>query len=632
MLKSRRAGRARSTEPGDFRLWRRVNQEMAGHRIATLGLLAIQLVGTPLFLLAPIPLAIAVDSVLGDKPLPGPVDAVLPDSVTPTQLLVLAAVLQIVVVLLTDLQSLAQGVLRTRIDESVKLRLRSRLLAHVQQLSFAFHDQRGTADSLYRIQFDTRALGDMVINCLLPLISAVFTLVSVFVVIVAINGQLALIALVAAPFLALLSNRSKRWLRYHYKEYKQLESSALGVVHEVIGNIRVVTAFGREDSEHGRFVRLGSASADKQVGIALRIGLLDLAVNFITAAGTGLVLFVGAQSVLSGALTLGSLLIVINYLGRLYDPLKTLTKRVSGMQNAYESLQRAFELLDQEPAVAERPGAVAIARAAGRVELENVSFSYGGGPAVLEDVSIEIPAGTRVGVVGRTGAGKTTFVSLLMRFYDVSSGAVRLDGRDVRDLKLADLRRQFAIVLQEPVLFSTSIAENIRYGKPEADLEEVREAADAAGIGAFIDRLPGGYDAVVGERGQRLSGGERQRIALARAFLKNAPLLVLDEPTSSVDVETEASIMTAMDALVRGRTTFMIAHRLSTLDGCDMVIRVQDGGCSVVRTTRSGPAEPDGERSSVGWLRLDVGASGSDVDGPVPAAARETGGGGAGAH
>jgi ATP-binding cassette subfamily B protein len=318
------------------------------------------------------------------------------------------------------------------------------------------------------------------------------------------------------------------------------------------------------------------------VGIAARVGLLDLAINFITAAGTGLVLFVGAQSVLSGAISLGALLVVLSYLTRLYTPLKTLTRRVTGMQNAYESLQRAFELLDQEPDVAERPDARPVLRARGDIELDRVSFAYEGEPPVLEDVSLRVPAGTRLGIVGRTGAGKTTLVSLLMRFYDVSSGTVRLDGADVRDLRLADLRNQFAIVLQEPVLFSTSIADNIRYGRPDATPEEVRQAARASGIEDFIDHLPEGYDTVVGERGQRLSGGERQRIALARAFLKDAPILVLDEPTSSVDVETEASIMDALDSLAQGRTTFMIAHRVSTLDRCDVIVRIEGGRCRVV--------------------------------------------------
>ena len=216
-----------------------------------------------------------------------------------------------------------------------------------------------------------------------------------------------------------------------------------------------------------------------------------------------------------------------------------------------------------------------------------MSFSYGDGSSVLDNVSFHIPPGTRLGVVGRTGAGKTTLVSLLMRFYDVSSGMIRLDGEDVRDLKLADLRNQFAIVLQEPVLFSTSIADNIRYGKPQATELEVRQAAEAAGIAEFIEGLPDGYDMVVGERGQRLSGGERQRIALARAFLKDAPILVFDEPTSAVDVETEQAIMIAMESLVKGRTTFMIAHRLGTLENCDIIIRVENGSCRIVRANPS---------------------------------------------
>jgi len=570
----------------DLRLWSRIYVETAGYHLAALALLMIEFLATPLFLLSPIPLAIAVDSVLGDKPLPGLADAILPDSITPTQLLAFAAALQIAVVLLTDLQTLSQNVLRTWIQEKLTLRMRSKLLTHVQRLSFAFHDRRGTADSLYRIQYDSMALGNMVVINLLPVVSALFTLVSVFVVIVGINAELALIALATTPFLAVLSRRSKKQMRRHYRESKRLESSAMGVVHEVLGNARVVKAFGREDSEHGRFLRWGDASARKRVGIAARESRLDLAINLITAAGTGLVLFVGGQSVLSGAITLGALIIVINYLARLYTPLKTLTRRVTGMQNAYESLQRAFELIDQEPDVAERVDALPVQRSRGDIEFEKVSFAYEGEP-VLSDVSIRVPPGTRLGIVGRTGAGKTTLVSLLMRFYDVSSGVIRLDGKDVRDLRIADLRNQFAIVLQEPVLFSTSIADNIRYGKPDATQEEVRQAAEAAGIAEFIDRLPEGYDTMVGERGQRLSGGERQRIALARAFLKDAPILVLDEPTSAVDMGTEASIMKAMESLAYGRTTFMIAHRLSTLENCDLIIRVEDGRCQKVEWNRS---------------------------------------------
>jgi ATP-binding cassette subfamily B protein len=603
----------RSESKSDRRFWGRIYDETAGYRLAALALLMIEFAATPLFLLSPIPLAIAVDSVLGDKPLPGFVDAFLPDSITPTQLLIFTAALQIGVVLLTDVQTLAQNVLRTRTQEKLTLHMRSQLLAHVQRLSFAFHDRRGTADSLYRIQYDSTALGSMIISNLLPLLAALFTLVSVFVVIVGINVELALIALATTPLLAVLSNRSKKQMRRHYRESKKLDSSAMGVIHEVLGNVRVVKAFGREDSEHCRFLRWGDASAKKRVGIAARESLLDLAINLVTAAGTGLVLFVGAQSVLSETITLGALLIVISYLARLYAPLKTLTRRVTGMQNAYESLQRTFELLDQEPDVAERPDALPIPRAKGEIEFEKVSFAYEGEPPVLNDVSIHIPSGTRLGIVGRTGVGKTTLVSLLMRFYDVSSGTIRLDGTDVRDLRIADLRNQFAIVLQEPVLFSTSIADNIRYGRPEATQDQVRQAADAAGIADFIDRLPEGYDTVVGERGQRLSGGERQRIALARAFLKDAPILVLDEPTSAVDIETEASIMKAMDSLAHGRTTFMVAHRLSTLEKCDMTIRVEDGRCRIVKMNRSERPPTWGKDISQAEIGLHTMSSPADI-------------------
>jgi len=318
-------------------------------------------------------------------------------------------------------------------------------------------------------------------------------------------------------------------------------------------------------------------------------------------------------------MTLGALIIVINYLARLYTPLKTLTRRVTGMQNAYESLQRAFELLDQEPDVAERVDALPVQRARGDIEFEKVSFAYEGEPPVLSDVSIRILPGTRLGIVGRTGAGKTTLVSLLMRFYDVSSGVIRLDGKDVRDLRIADLRNQFAIVLQEPVLFSTSIADNIRYGNPDATQDEVQQAAEAAGIAEFIDHLPEGYDTMVGERGQLLSGGERQRIALARAFLKDAPILVLDEPTSAVDMGTEASIMKAMESLAYGRTTFMIAHRLSTLEKCDLIIRVEDGRCRTVEWNRSDRRPTLGDNGSPAGVDLRAPSPLADTSPTIPA-------------
>jgi ATP-binding cassette subfamily B protein len=290
-----------------------------------------------------------------------------------------------------------------------------------------------------------------------------------------------------------------------------------------------------------------------------------------------MVLFIGVRNVLAGALTLGEVLLIMAYLSQLYRPLRTISRKVASLQLHLASVERMFRVLDRAPKVTERPGARPLSRAAGAVELHNVTFAYDDGVPVLHDVSLDVPAGTRVGVTGETGSGKTTLVSLLSRFYDPTEGRITLDGVDLRDYKLTDLRRQFAIVLQEPMLFSTSIVENIAYADPEADHDAIVRAAWAANAHDFITRLADGYDTQVGERGLRLSGGERQRIALARAFLRHAPILIMDEPTSAVDLETEAGILEAMDRLMTGRTCFLITHRPSTLAGCDLIVSINRG-------------------------------------------------------
>jgi ATP-binding cassette subfamily B protein len=318
---------------------------------------------------------------------------------------------------------------------------------------------------------------------------------------------------------------------------------------------------------------------------------MGIIVGVTTAVGTALVLYVGARHVLSGDISLGELLLVMSYIGQLYGPLKSISNKLASMQRHLASAERAFSLLDEPTDVPERANARPIQHATGHIQFNNVAFAYSDGPRILSDLRLEITPGTRVGIAGRTGAGKTTLVSLLMRFYDVSQGAILLDGIDLRDYRLADLRGQFAMVLQEPVLFSTTIAENIAYGRTAATADEIVDAAKAANAHDFIVELPDGYETTVGERGMRLSGGERQRISLARAFLKDAPLLILDEPTSSVDINTECSIMDAMSRLMVGRTTFMIAHRLSTLDHCDMILVVEDGRVTEGRPNADGLIE-----------------------------------------
>jgi ATP-binding cassette, subfamily B, bacterial len=366
-------------------------------------------------------------------------------------------------------------------------------------------------------------------------------------------------------------------MRGQYTSVKELESSSLGIVHEVLTALRVVKAFGREDHEQERFVAQSTAGMGARMRLAFAESAFGLLSNVITAIGTALVLYIGVRSVLVSRLTLGELLMVIAYLTQLYGPLNAIGDKIIGLQTYVASIKRAFELLDEVPDVAERPHARPLKRATGAIEFRGVGFAYDRENLVLDGVSFAIEAGTRLGIAGRTGAGKSTLMSLLMRFYDPSRGQILLDGVDLRDYKLAELRNQFAIVMQDPVLFSTSIAENIAYGRPGASFQDIVTAAKVANAHDFIVALPDSYDTLVGERGLRLSGGERQRIALARAFLKDAPILILDEPTSAIDVATEALIMEAMQRVMAGRTTLMIAHRLSTLEVCDARLVIEHG-------------------------------------------------------
>lgn len=564
-----------------------------------MGIFLLGLVSTPLTLLNPLPLKVVVDSVLGQAPLPGFLDALLPQGATHSslRLLAVAAALQVLIVLLAQLHEMADYVLRTRAGEGMTLAFRSRLFRHVQRLSFLFHDTRGTADSLYRIQYDAPSIREVMIGSLVSLVSSSVLLVATIYIILRIHWQLALVALAVSPFLFLWARLYNLRMRRRYRAARDLESNALQVVQEVLAAFRVVKAFGREDSEQERFVRRSREGVRARIGLAVAEGLFGLVVNLTTAIGTALVLYIGVRNVQSGAMTLGEMLVVLAYVAQLYSPLRTISRQAATLQSSLASAQRSFELLDEAPDVQDRPGARPLGRAAGAIEFRGVTFAYGNNGRVLDDVSFRVAPGTRLGIAGRTGAGKTTLVSLVTRFYDPTEGQVLLDGVDLRDYRLEALRDQFAIVLQEPVLFSTTIAENIAYARPGASHEEIVAAARAANVHDFIASLPHGYETLVGERGMRLSGGERQRIALARAFLKDAPILVLDEPTSSVDVATEAGIMEAMERLMAGRTTLMIAHRLSTLEVCDAWVEVENGrivrasgNVEVPGLSRPGPA------------------------------------------
>ncbi len=462
--------------------------------------------------------------------------------------------------------------------------LRARLFLHVQRLSRSRHDLWGTTDSLSRIEKDARESQAIVVESLFPSIAAGASLATMLAVTARIDWQLALVALGISPVLFLMNQYYRKRLRAQWHEVKHLETSALSIVQEVLGGLRVVKAFGQEHREHERFLRRSNEGRWARLRLTLAEGAFGTQVSVLTVIGTAVVLFLGVRHVRSGVLTLGELLLVMGYLAQLYDPLKTLSKRTVGMQSKLASAERVYSLLDDPPDVLERPDARPLLRARGDVEFRDVSFSYAGDRLVLREVSFEAPVATRVGIAGSTGSGKTTMLSLLLRLYDPTAGRILLDGVDLRDYRLDDLRRQFAMVLQEPVLFSTSVAENIAYARPDAGPDEIIEAAKAANAHGFITQLPQGYDTPVGERGMMLSGGERQRISLARAFLKNAPLLILDEPTSAVDLRSEALIMEALERLMVGRTTLVVAHRLSTLEHCDLRLEIEGGRLVTVRS------------------------------------------------
>jgi ATP-binding cassette subfamily B protein len=568
------------------------------------GLFLIGLLSSPLALLTPLPLKLAVDSVLGAQPFPGFLEALLPAAATRSYALALAAGLMVAIGLLVHVQALASWLLQTYTGEKLVLEFRSQLFRHVQRVSLSYHDTQGTTDSLYRIQYDAPSQW-FLIKGAIPLITSGVTVTGMIYVTARIDWQLALVALTVSPILFLLTKALSHRLRGRWHEVKELESSAMSVVQEVLTALRIVKAFGQEDHEHRRFMQHASQTIGGQIRLAFIEGGFDLIVGLTIATGTATALFIGVRHVQSGVLTLGELLIVMSYLAQLYRPLESIAKQVTGLQSSLASAERALALLDEGPDVTERANARRISRASGALIFQSVSFAYDKDHPVLQEISFEIGPRGRVGIMGTTGAGKTTLISLLMRFYDPIAGQILLDGHDLREYKLADLRNQFAIVLQEPVLFSTSIAENIAYACPDASEEEIIEAAKAANAHEFIVHLPDGYETLVGERGMRLSGGERQRIALARAFLKQAPMLILDEPTSSVDIKTEAAIIEAMERLMQDRTSFLITHRPSALKPCNIILKIESGRLvDVIRAVPPAVGEAsisDGRDAAICW-------------------------------
>jgi ATP-binding cassette subfamily B protein/subfamily B ATP-binding cassette protein MsbA len=490
--------------------------------------------------------------------------------------------------------------------------LRARLFAHLQSLDMRHHNTVSAGDAVYRLDADAYCIDNLVMTGLFPMGSAALTLIVMLAILVKIDPLLATLALLVVPFLYWLLRVYTSPLGERAESVKELESTLSERLYETFSAIRVVKSFARERYEQERFAARASSAMRARVRLTWDESLFSLAITAVTILGTTLVLWVGGLHVLRGQLTVGSLLVVIAYLGSVYGPLSAIAHTSGSLQEALASTRRVRRTLALKPELSDRSPALAQSdtealHIRGHVTFDRVSFGYEGHPAVLQEVSFEAHPGEMVALVGLTGAGKTTAVSLIPRFYDPLSGRVAIDGQDVRDYDLRALRERIAVVLQDPVLFRGTIAENIRYGRLDATNEEVRRAAITAHADEFVARLEQGYETEIGESGTGLSGGERQRLSIARAVLKDAPILILDEPTSSLDAISEEVVFTALKRLRAGRTTIVIAHRLSTIRDADRILVLDRG--RVVACGRHDDILRTSDLYRRMWQRLVVGRS-----------------------
>jgi ATP-binding cassette subfamily B protein len=559
------------------RLLKRAFEDLRPYLRPIVVLLVISLLAVPITLIFPLPIKLLVDSVLGSQPLPGYLTIFVGSQVSKSLAISLAISILLGAAVLTYLQNLVNVWYSNKVGNRMTLDVRARLFRQMQRLSIAYHDTMGASDSAYRTLNDAPMLRSFGIDNIIPLTASVLTLAAMILVMVYLDWQLALIALLVSPLMFLLTFVFRPRIRAGWRKYRASESAAMEVAQESLSASRLVKSYGQEERKNQQLVSHYSASLAAQLKVQVDSAIYSLLVGVVTAAGLAAVLYIGIGHVQAGILTLGSLLVVNYYVTQLYTPLRNVGASILDIQMSLTGVERYRAVLDEKPDVPEALNALPLARAKGEIAFQKVSFEYTKAHPVLQDVSFSLPSGSCLGVVGPTGSGKTTLSTLMLRLFDPTEGVITLDDTDLRDYKLADLRNQYAVVHQETVLFSTTVAENIRFARPNATMNEVVAAATAAKAHDFITSLPNGYNTLVGDRGMKLSGGERQRISLARAFLKNAPILILDEPTSSLDVHTEAAILETIQELMKDRTTLMIAHRPSTLRNCNMILMLENG-------------------------------------------------------
>jgi ABC-type multidrug transport system fused ATPase/permease subunit len=560
-------------------LYARALPFVRAHKLAMAVVMLLLTAEPVLTLLEPWPMKILVDNALGDQ--------VLPDWVTQPfpflapghkHAIVVFAILGAIALRLTGtVLTNVRDYLKTRVNDSMTLSFQTDMFRHLLELSFKYHDRTTVGDSLYRVTHDTSWINPLVWGHFRRLFTSTLTLAGMVVIVCRLDWQTVVVALAVAPISWAMIQWSNKHFKNKMKRIWQMESACQTIVQEVLSCLRVVKAFGQEEREQRRFEELNWATVRRQWQLKVQQTVFWDCLSWVTRLSRYLIMLLAAFHVISGQLTVGEMLVILAYVSDIHGPIEEIGSTLADVQHSYASAERALEVMDTVSDVRDRPGAKALERVAGAVSFQDVSFAYTLAHPVLHRVSFSAEPGEVVAIVGPTGAGKTTLASLLIRFYDPASGRVALDGHDLRDLAVQTLRQNIALVLQEPILFSGTIRDNIAYGRPGAGMEEVVAAATAANAHDFIMALPDGYDSQVGERGVRLSGGERQRLCVARAFLMDAPVLILDEPTSSIDSRTELVIIEALDRLMVGRTTFIIAHRLSTVRRADQILVLDKG-------------------------------------------------------
>ncbi|BBL80071.1 protein-tyrosine-phosphatase [Rubrobacter xylanophilus] len=537
--------------------------------------LAVLLAETASSLAQPWPLALAIDYVIGDREPP----VALPGFLAREDVMLFGVALLVVLVFTaTRGASAFRRYLLQRLGQETVFDLREALYAKVHALGLDYHGRRRTGDTITRVTGDVREVRTLLVDSVVEVASSLMVLAGMLAVMLWLDARLTLFALLTVPFLFAAVVRYRAALIERMRVVRAREGAIASVAQEAITGIRAVKIFGREEEELGRFREESEESLRASVDSALIEAKFGTVLGLVGGMGTALVVYFGARRVLAGEMSVGDLTVFVSYLGLFLSPLWALSRQANQIGKSLVSGERIVELLRAEPAVRDAPDARPAPRFSGRVAFEGVRFAYDREAGeVLRGMSFEVEPGSRVALVGASGAGKSTVASLIARLYDPQEGRVLVDGRDIRRFTIASLRAQISFVPQEPMLFRGTVAENIAYGRPGARREEIERAARLAGADGFIRRLPQGYDTLVGERGESLSGGQRQRISIARAMLRESPILILDEPQAGLDAESAAVVRESWRALSAGRTTFVISHELRLVREVDRILVIEDG-------------------------------------------------------